>query len=111
MTTGEVISLPTRVPLARAPGNGLVISAKRSCEATWALFREDGAAARTRLLVLGAQPNDGGLAGWSEISLPATVAPLSTARLQSTPLDLLLVTEAGEALSLQPRLDGGCPTP
>lgn len=105
LSTGAVISLPTAVPLATPPvSGGRVISAERFCGTTWALVSAPDAT--TDLYVLTETPADGGLAGWRLAPRPITEGPLSTARLQVTSVDLLVLTEWGDVVSIKPNATG-----
>lgn len=108
LVNGEVISLPTSVPLAPAPmPASRVLSALRACDATFVIMSGiDGG-----VFSLSASPPDGGLAPWAAVSgLPPSI-DLSGAQLRRTEQELLLITRGGEVWDLTPppMRDGGCP--
>ncbi len=105
---GQVVSLPTNVPLAAPPPRqpAIIRSAERVCGATFALFDHGQGDAGIYRLV-GA--SDGG-ASWNPITLTNRLANLATSQLRGTSIELLVVSERGEVISLVPQgvPDGGC---
>lgn len=108
LENGEVVSLPTSVPLAGPPDvTARIVSSLRACNATWAVVSRDGGAG---LYLLDGSPSDGGLASWQPVGgLPSSL-DLRSAQLRRTDQDLLVVSRTGELWDLTPALmrDGGC---
>lgn len=107
LETGEVLSLPTAVPLAAPPvPSARVSSATRFCGTTWAIV--DQGAGDGGLFALGATPTDGGLAPWVNLSPRIPIRGLSTSVLRPSSLELVITSQTGATWAVEPILDGGC---
>lgn len=108
LASGAVLSLPTAVPLTAPPRPtaGRVISSARFCGATWALV--DYGAGDAGLFTLGPTAADGGLAAWVDLTPQLPTRSLATSKLRASLLEVLVVSDTGEVLSIEPQLDGGC---
>lgn len=108
LVNGVVLSLPTAVQLTEPPrmSPGRITSSARFCGATWALV--DYGAGDAGLFTLGPSAPDGGMASWVDVTSQVPTRSLATSKLHASLLEMLVVSEDGEVLSIEPQLDGGC---